>query len=243
MGPSGPSITDQPGAGWLRWETRRDLATPNQPTRATWPERLLSGAVRQMDAVLRRRQGIIEYTRDPLCILRVSAHAAEHDCALRDRLVRRGDPIGEIHFWNEHILPMGHGGANVLWGASMRRRLRRSLARLATFVESDERFTGIDLFRGEVAFGPGKDLDRTRCFAEGFGFEITNKPEADGVKARMEAVGHAIFLWGMIRTFNPGALRSFKRLSHPTWLQLWISRDTLRNRYGAGCENKLALAQ
>jgi hypothetical protein len=198
-----------------------------------WSDRLLSNAVRQLDARLRRQQGIIEFTHDPECILRVSTHRAEEDFPLHERVVRRGETLGEIHLWNEHILPMTRGGANMVWGAAMRRRLRRSLQYLAEFVERDEAFADVQMFRGEVAFGPGKDLERTRCFASGFGFEITVRPQNGGWNQRLAAAGQTIFLWGMMHTFNRGALRSLDRLAHPTWLQLWMSRDTLRARYAA----------
>src|ERR1700681_4445282 len=102
MGPSGESLSSPPAGGWLRWDAVRAPAVFPTPSLVEWPDRILSGAVRQLDAALRRRQGIIEFTRDPQCILRLSAHRAEADVLLRDRRVQRGEPIGEIHLWNEH---------------------------------------------------------------------------------------------------------------------------------------------
>ena len=121
----------------------------------------------------------------------------------------------------------------MVWGAAMRRRLRRSLQRLAEFVESDPRFAHVKFFRGEAAFGPAKELHRTRCFAEGFGFEITEPRHREDWLSRLFSLGQALFLWGMVRTFNRGALRSIGRLTRPTWFQLWMSRETLLGRYGA----------
>jgi len=233
MGMSGQGFSSQPATGWLRWDALRAPGFAPKKTVAGWSDWLLSNAVRRLDLRLRHRQGIIEFTSDPACILRLSAHHAEGDFTLRDRVVRRGERLGEIHLWNEHILPMTRGGANIMWGAAMRRRLRRSLECLADFVERDEAFADVEMFRGEVAFGPGKDLDRTRCFASGFGFEITVRPENGGLGSRLAATGQTIFLWAMMHTFNRGSLRSLKRLTHPTWLQLWMSRDTLLTRYAA----------
>ncbi len=231
MGMSGQGFSSQPETGLLRWDALRTPGFSPKKTFTDWSDRLLSNAVRHLDASLRRRQGIIEFTSDPECILRLSAHRAEADFALRDGVVRRGQCLGEIHLWNEHILPMTRGGANMVWGAAMRRRLRHSLQCLADFVECDETFAGVKMFRGEVAFGPGKELDRTRCFASGFGFEITVRPASGRPGSRLAAAGQTIFLWGMMHTFNRGAFRSLKRLTHPTWLQLWMSRETLRARY------------
>jgi hypothetical protein len=233
MGLSGQSLRSQTGSGLWPWEGRHWPGLFSRRSAGEFMDGLLCGAVRQLDGSLRRRQGIIEFTDDVECILRLSAHQAERDVALGDGMVRRGDRIGELHLWNEHILPMSGGGANMVWGAAMRRRLRRSLVRLAAFVDSDLNFAGIQVFRGEAAFGPGKELDRTRCFAAGFGFEITKRPKARGLGDGLAAAAQTLFMWGMVRTFNRGAWRTLERLARPTWFQLWMTRGTLRRRYGA----------
>jgi hypothetical protein len=232
MGLSGQSFPGQPGPQLLRWEPRHWPGLFSRQRVAVSADRILSGAVRRLDATLRRRQGIIEFTDDPDCILRLSARRAEAELALSDRVVQRGQWIGEIHFWNEHIPPMGIRGANIVWGAAMRRRLRQSLASLAAFVECDGRFADIDVFRGELAFRPDKELNRMRCLASGLGFEIMERASGAGIAHRFLAMGQTIFLWGMVRTYNRGALRTFDRLACPAWFQFWMTRETLRRIYG-----------
>ena len=236
MGLGGQSIPSQSGPPLLRWEPRVGLGLFSRKGVEDAFDQMLSEGVRRLDASLRRRQGIMEFTNDPECILRLSLHHSAREIYLTNRLVRRGEPIGELHLWNEHILPMTPGGANMVWGSAMRRRLRASLVHLADFVQRDPVFRALEVFRGEVAFGPGKDLDRTRCFAEGFGFEIRRRPVAVGPGGQIAALGEAIFLWGMMRTFNRGAMRHPARLPRPTWLQLFMTRETLLTRYSRFAE-------
>ncbi len=211
----------------LRWELPHWLGLLSKPRLLGLSDQLFSDAVRRLDATLRRRQGIFEFTEDPKCLLRLSLHRAEKETALSDSVVRRGEWVGELHLWNEHLPQISGGGPNILWGAGMRRSLRRSLASLATFVESDQTFSQVRFFHGELAFAPGKQLDHTRCLAAGLGFEVLSRPIASDPVGRIAALGKMMFLWGMVRTFNRGALRPMDRRSHPACFEYWIKRETL----------------
>jgi hypothetical protein len=231
MGSSGQIFPSHAAPQLLRWEPRHWPSLFSRQLLRDNADHLLSSAVRRLDAALRRRQGIIEFTSDPNCILRLSAYRAEKEIKLAGVTIQSGARVGEIHFWNEHIPPMPNNGANICWGGSMRRRLRQSLAHLATFLENDPRFSDIQVIRGEAAFAPGKELDRTRCFASASGFEIIERPKTANLAHRLGSLGENIFLWGMVRTYNRGALRPFDCRSHPTWFQFWMTRNTLRQIY------------
>jgi hypothetical protein len=189
--------------------------------------RFLERFVRSLDAYMRRCQGIIEFTDDEQCILRISLRPARKS----ERLAGNGEWIGEIHLWNERIPQMPPGGADMMWGALMRRRLRLSLFMLAQFVQSDPRFSNINVFCGETAFASGKSLDQTRGMASFFGFEITENHRSSGFLGWWERLGEAFYLWGMVRTFNPGALKPGS-LMKPAWFKFWLSRDSLLKKYG-----------
>lgn len=192
----------------------------------------LNAFVRRLDAFLRVCQGIIEFSDDPQCILRLSTRPAHFGERLPGgRVAAPGEWIGEFHLWNEHIPPMPPGGADMVWGAMMRRRLRRSLFMMADFIKSDPRFAHVSVFCGETAFAAGKSLDHTRGMASFFGFEITENRRPTGFPGWWSRLGEAIYLWGMVRTFNPGALKP-KSLMKPAWFQFWLTRETLLKRYG-----------
>jgi hypothetical protein len=45
-------------------------------------------------------------------------------------------------------------------------------------------------------------------------------------------LGKAIYLWGMARTFNPGAIKP-QSLMKPVWFQFSLRRDVLLKKYSA----------
>jgi hypothetical protein len=200
--------------------------------------KLLDFLVRWLDAFLRRSMGIVEFTNDERCVLRISARRArDGEWLPGGHIAAKGEWIGELHLWNERIPPMPAGGADIVWGTMMRRRLRLSLVMLAEFAQSDPRFSQVKIFCGETAFATGKSLDQTRGMASFFGFEITENRRAPGFWGWWERLGEAFFLWGMVRTFNPGALKRGSLLK-PVWFKFWLRRETLLGKYACAKRTK-----
>jgi hypothetical protein len=219
------------------WRRSPETAARRFPAESKIPplafgNKLLELFVRRLDAYMRRCQGIVEFTKDEQCVLRLSARLARNGERLTGgRCAATGEWVGELHLWNEHIPQMPPGGADIIWGTMMRRRLRLSLMILAEFIQSDPRFSQVQVFCGETAFGPGKSLDQTRGLASFFGFEIVENRRAPGFWGWWKRLGEAFYLWGMVRTFNPGALKPAS-LMKPVWFQFWLRRETLLKKYG-----------
>lgn len=226
--------TDAFGILWRRLaEIVAHLAPSESRTSQGLGGKFLNYFVRAVDAVMRRCQGIMEFTDNEQCILRVSARGARRDERLTGgRLAAKGELIGEIHLWNERIPAMPPGGADMIWGTMMRRRLRLSLILLADFIQTDPRFSRVNVFCGETAFAAGKSLDQTHGMASYFGFEIVENRRSKGFWGWWERLGEAFYLWGMVRTFNPGALK-LESLMKPVWFQFWLRRETLLKKYAA----------
>jgi len=71
----------------------------------------LTWAVRGVDAILRHRQGIEEFTDDRHCIFRISTETAGRAAILSDgAAIRPGDPLVQIHYWNEHMPVLPENG-------------------------------------------------------------------------------------------------------------------------------------
>jgi hypothetical protein len=220
------------GIGWrplAEAAASRSQTAPRAPVSIAG--KFLDFFVRSIDAYMRRCQGIIEFTDNEQCILRISfRRARKGERFFGGRLAANGEWVGELHLWNEHIPPMSPGGADMAWATTIRRRLRLSLIILAQFIQSDPRFSNINVFCGETAFASGKCLDHTRGLASFFGFEITENRRSSGFWGWWERLGEAIYLWGMVRTFNPGALK-VESLMKPAWFQFWLRRETLIETY------------
>ena len=182
--------------------------------------RLLAPAVRRLDRYLCRRQGIYEFSSDPQCILRISRRTANVDAVLEDGTrVSRGEPIGEIHFWNEHIPTMSETGPDLMWAIAFHRRLCRSLEQLAIHVQDDPRLSGVRAIYVRANFGPNDRIDRT--FA-GYGFEPVRCPDRDGLRRRWHDFFERFLLWGLLLAYNPGGLKfvSYARRPRKFWMSM-----------------------
>jgi hypothetical protein len=66
--------------------------------------RISNAAIEAVDELLRALLGIREFTLDPRCILRFSrAYSTSAFTLPNGECVRPGDPILELHFWNERV--------------------------------------------------------------------------------------------------------------------------------------------
>ena len=113
--------------------------------------------VQRLDAILRRRGEIFEYSNEPQCLLRGSFSRADNGFRLRDgTLIRRGDPIFELHLWNEHVPRIGQEGTNIAFGAAMYRGAARAMEELAAYVSAnaDPRLAEIRAIHARTIFMP-----------------------------------------------------------------------------------------
>ncbi len=89
-------------------------------------------AVRFLDFILRRFMGIEEYCRRPDCLFRIALVRCPEEVRLADgTLVPLGDPVGDLHYWNEHMPSLADGKPALAWALAADRKVRRSLGELA----------------------------------------------------------------------------------------------------------------
>ena len=99
---------------------------------AAWPDELWAGSVSWVDALIRFYYGIYEFTDDPHCVLRVGLDQARAPVALSDGTrIEFGEPIGTLHFWNEHLPRYSHQGPDLGWACTVRDRVIDSLRALS----------------------------------------------------------------------------------------------------------------
>lgn len=138
-----------------------ETTTPSRAARAEqsirgeegWSDEIWAAVVGSLDTVLRSFYGIYEFTDDPGCVLRIGLSFARESVTLMNgTAIEIGDPIGSLHFWNEHLPRYSGFGPELCWAAEMRRRLSRSLTALAEHVERDPDWRAVHAFRGYAAF-------------------------------------------------------------------------------------------
>jgi hypothetical protein len=191
----------------------------------------VAGIVRRVDAALRYHYGIREFTDDPLCILRLSREKAWRGLLLSDGTpIAAGEPVGELHFWSEHMPVFGDTGPDLGWAVETCRRLRRSFVLLAGALGSDPGWRGLRAVFARWAFAGAFDATHQRRLIEEFGLDIFAPDRT--IAHRIHDLMQDFLLWGMLRAFNPEALHShgFFRSRQ----ELWISRPAMLARFGAG---------
>lgn len=189
----------------------------------------VAGIVRQVDAALRCHYGIREFTDDPLCILRLSREKAWRGLLLSDGTpIAAGEPVGELHFWSEHMPVFGDTGPDLGWAVETCRRLRRSFVLLAGALGSDPGWQGLHAVFARWAFAGAFDATHQRRLIEAFGLDIFAPDRT--IAHRIHDLMQDFLLWGMLRAFNPEALHShgFFRSRQ----ELWISRPAMLARFG-----------
>jgi hypothetical protein len=192
----------------------------------SWSAEIWSSLVGSLDAVLRSYYGVYEFTDDPDCLLRIGMSLARERVTLGDGTSTEvGDPIGALHFWNEHLPRFSDMGPELHWAAEMRRRLSLSLRELAAYVESDPQWRTVDAFMGYAAFSSRIGVMQLYRVTRRLGFEWV-----PGSSSTVRTLAGSITGYGLTRVHNPAALarQQFFRRAH----EVWISRTTLLARYG-----------
>jgi ceramide glucosyltransferase len=197
---------------------------------AALPNGLLARAVRRLDAHLRRKQGIFEFSDSPRCVLRVNVAPAEADLAFSDGTeVHAGEPVGVIHLWNEHLTTIPSGGADLRWAITLRKATEFSLGELAKAARYDPRLREVKAFGGTAGFVSRAGVAQVAKMASRFGFDWVPDRRRRSAFRRVHDFFENFLTLGLQWAFNPAGLRGkgFIRPREP----LWMSRDALMERY------------
>jgi len=187
--------------------------------------------ISRFDCFLRRLYGIYEFTREDGCIFRIAFCKNDRDLTLSDGTkILKGETIGELHFWNEHMPPMPDDGPDLAWGLQFYRLMRGSLAELARYIESTPEWKGVRAFRGETAVDGQEGLQKATELLGHLGFDLLPLGHSISRLKPFLEFWKNIYLWILKWTFNPASLKG-KRLLDLQRCQMWISRRRLLERY------------
>ncbi len=217
----------------VTWRGRRFRIGAGGELRAAPPASTpLKAPIRRLDAWLRRRQGIFEFSDDPRCILRAARVVCREVICLEDGTqVAPGDPLGELHLHNEHLPKIPRGGAGIAWAGEARRNMHHSLHLLAHAVTNDSRLAKVHAFRATPALVTRGGMRQMERVGSRLHFQRIDSAKSPGIWRRTHATLENILVGMLIWTFNPGGLRALglRRERHT----FWISRRMLIKKYGA----------
>jgi hypothetical protein len=191
----------------------------------------LRRAIGGLDRLLRRLEGIAEYTEKPDCLLRFARGRAKRDLELADgSRVARGAEILDLHLWNEHLLGLPSRHCGLARASALRRDLGASLRELALYIETDPSVAAVAALRARVAFVPSRRIGKVLRIARAFGFDPILASGSARTLGRLLAVGENLLMCALAWTFNPASLRRNEVLREPC--EMWISRSALIAAYG-----------
>jgi len=187
--------------------------------------------IRLIDTLLRRSLGVVEFSDDPGCILRIGLTRANRPRILSDgTAIRQGDPLCELHLWNERLPRMGPGGPDLDWALKMYRGMVYSLQLLARFLATSAEYADAVAVHGEGAVMRGAELEQVQRLFVRLGFETAPR-HAQTRGERFARWWQNLYSTWIIWTFNPASLKG-KRMSGLTHWEFWMSRRAFMERYG-----------
>jgi hypothetical protein len=191
---------------------------------------LVEHAVYGLDRWLRQRQGVYEFSDDPMCLFRIRRSDADCDVALGDgTVVRCGDPVLDLHLWNEHVPPVGVRGFSVAWARQMTRGIELSLYALARYLKATRALDDIVALRGDMRFGTVQRNGQLARIAGRYGFEPAGAAAEASATAGLKRLAENLFIGMLVLATNPVALRSpVLRRGHKL---VYLSRAALETRY------------
>jgi hypothetical protein len=189
----------------------------------------LGSSVFRLDDWLRKFQHVYEFSDHPACLFRIQRAKAAANVKLADGVcVRKGDPILNLHLWNEHMPRLDPGGMDFKWARLIGREIAASLERLATHMAEDLSYDDIVALRAEMRFGTAEQNVRIVRLSTRYGFESVTMPDGERYGAVRELGENALVLM-LVLAANPGAAR-FCALKHDCAL-IYMSRANLDRHY------------
>ena len=165
------------------WDSARQRA--QSPHSHPW----LAEAIFALDARLRRRQAVVEYSTHPSCILRVQIDRSRRHLALCDGThLRPGQRIARLHFWNEHVPPIPESGATIGWARQLQQGIAISLRELVHYLSLRPDLRDIAVI---CANAPSSKLARVMAY---YGFEAITEDERLPIGERIHRFGEDILI-------------------------------------------------
>jgi ceramide glucosyltransferase len=199
---------------------------------AELPDGVLARSIRRLDAHLRRKQGIFEFSHDPRCLLRVSLEPAVMELAFADGTrIGAGEPVAILHLWNEHLLKVSRDGPDLRWATGMRKLMQFTLHELAIAAQADPRLRRAKAFGGTALFTSRGGPSQVAKMASRFGFKWIADTRKPSVVRSIHDFFQNFLVFGLQWAFNPAGLKG-KDFLRPRE-HLYMSREELLDRHAS----------
>ena len=183
--------------------------------------------IRCFDAQVRRAVGVIEFTQDPECILRLRRTTLHRSLILPDASLPKGTPALEFHLWNERVPPLPPSGADLAWALHVSRSLIRSFRMAGAYLATELAEASPQAVGGTTVLGPASGTSADVLARLGFHPQPCSNPLGQFGEGWENA-----YTWSLMWACNPVSLRG----KHPLRLrrtEYWMSVSAFVERFPA----------
>jgi len=180
-----------------------------------------------LDKAQRSLRGIYEFSSDPECVYRLSIEKAPRDVVLPDGTeLHKGEPVGIIHLWGEHMPVIPSSGINLAWASRMARVLEKSAGLLAQHAVRETSLQSIPAFGNDVFLPPSSVR-----LLERIGYAVLEGTSRHTLCGRLRIWIVRRWTWLLRRAFNRESARGIAP-ADLQYISIWISRRALFKKYG-----------
>lgn len=184
--------------------------------------------IRGLDAFLRRAYGVFEFSESQDCILRLQVTTTPHSLSFSEHTIPSGGKVLFLHIWNEHMLPMPTGGADLAWTKRMLQAFIKSLGEVAGYIRWEPAMRDVRAVGGITVLLFSGDRANGARFMEKLGFTVMPYSNPLG---RFGEFWENFYSWMLMWTYNPGSIRyrhvmAFKRA------EFWMPVEEFVKRFG-----------
>lgn len=184
--------------------------------------------IKTFDRWVAVQQGIIPFSKDESCILRIQPTRLSYPLHLPGKIIPTGERVLRMHLWNDHLPTMPLQGADLGWAAQTWQRFTRSLRLLAAYIPHDAQLANARAVGGVSALFTQDESDSGARLMERLGFMVLPEPSPLG---RLGRFGENVYSWLLLWAFNPGSMRS-RRLLKLERTGIWMELDEFLKRFG-----------
>ncbi len=183
--------------------------------------------VRFIDAFMRKRKGVYEFSQEEDCWLRLSKVSAHRDIRLPGRVIPQGSPLLELHLWNEHSPQAPANDPNLVYSLQAMPQFIKSLRSVADEMKKDPSLAGVEAVGGVTVVIDLNNPSGTGGMFGRLGFTIYPYRSPLG---KFGEFWENLYTWTLMWTYNPESMqqRSFLKLQRG---EFWMAADEYVQRF------------
>lgn len=184
--------------------------------------------IRGIDYLLRKLMGIYEPVHDEECLFRLRIRPAHRQMFFPNgRVIHEGEPVVDLHLWNEHFSIFKADRADFAWAIRARRTLIKSFRQVATHLKEIENYQTIRAIVGILSLSINDGKIKGIYLLRRLGFIVVPREASFGKISNLLENFHARLLhWA----FMP--LKTNRWITVLQRFEAWILMEEFLKRYG-----------